>query len=226
MKTLSHFFSEIKNAWKIHLQSNVFKLYLIFTILFFAITVHFCTTWISILECRNGLCFTDPIVNIFTPKKLSVQIFCIVHSAMFLSIFFNLPTPKDLLKAFQAYSILLILRTFFIYAIPLEPPVGMIYLNDPLTGVFLNNINVVTKDLFFSGHISAMCVFIYFSQNKLWKKWLIFVTPILAVMLLWQHVHYTIDIIAAPFFALLCCKFIDILNQRISFGIVKVQYQV
>lgn len=218
---MKRFFIKTKVEWNSHIQSNIFKFHFVSTFVFFAIVVHYCTKWISILECRNGISFSDPIVNIFTPTNFSIPIFCMVHSAMFLSAFFNLIFPKELLKAFQAYSILLILRTLFIYVIPLEPPIGMLYLNDPLTGLFLNNINIVTKDLFFSGHISAMCVFIYFSQNKYWRKWLILITPILAILLLWQHVHYTLDIIAAPIFAILCCKFINSLNSRWLYGMDK-----
>ncbi len=78
---------------------------------------------------------------------------------------------------------------------------------------------MVTKDLFFSGHISAMCLFVYFTDHKLWKTCLLVATPVLAMLILWQHVHYTIDIVAAPFFAFICCKLIDVVNERWEFGI-------
>jgi hypothetical protein len=213
---MAQYFQKISKEWEIHLQNKVFRIYLGSTLFLFTMVVHFCTKWISILECRNGICFSDSLVQLFTPKDFSIPIFCITHSAMFLSIFFNLSSPFLLLKAFQAYSLVLMLRTFFIYVIPLEPPFGMLYLNDPLVGFFLNNSNIVTKDLFFSGHISAMFVFIYFTQNKLLKSYLIYITPILAILLLWQHVHYTIDIVAAPFFAIFCCKITEKINQLLG----------
>jgi hypothetical protein len=178
----------------------------------------------SIWETRKGTLVLDPLLNHLTPHNFSIPIFCIIHSAVILSVIFNLTTPRELLKAFQAYALLLVMRTISIYAIPLEPPSGMIYLQDPIIGLILNNVNVVTKDLFFSGHISSMFLFIYFSQNKYWRSYLKFATPILAGLILWQHVHYTFDIIAAPFFAYLSCKLIDLLNERWEYGIDKIRY--
>jgi hypothetical protein len=136
-----------------------------------------------------------------------------------------LAKPKTFLKALQACSLLLVLRTITVYLFPLETPHGMIYLHDPITGFFLNNVNVVTKDLFFSGHVSVMCLLIYFSTNKLWKTYLTVVTPVLALMIMWQHVHYTVDIIAAPFFAVFCCKLIEKLHQKWEHGIDRIDYQ-
>ena len=40
--------------------------------------------------------------------------------------------PEYLLKAIQAYLLMLFLRTVSIFFIPLEPPVGMILLIDPI----------------------------------------------------------------------------------------------
>ena len=219
MNSITQFFSDIKSAWRLGWNSKVFKIHFALTFIFFAVVGHYCALNISIWQTRRGTLLLDPLLQHLHPRDFSIPIFCIIHSAILLTAFFNLPTPKELLKAFQAYTILLLLRTIFIYAYPLEPPMGMIYLNDPVIGLIMNNVNIVTKDLFFSGHISTMCLFIYFSQNKIWKTYLKFVTPILALLILWQHVHYTIDIIAAPFFAFLCCKLVDILNERWEYGI-------
>ena len=147
----------------------------------------------------------------------------VLTCALPISVVLFLATPKKFLKGLQAYAILLFFRTLFIYILPLEAPKGMIFLQDPITAFFLNSVNVVTKDLFFSGHISAMCLFVYFSDNKKWKTYLMFATPLLAMLILWQHVHYTIDVVAAPFFAFICCKFIDVVNERWEFGLDNIQ---
>lgn len=212
-------------SWKKWWSIKLFRIQLILTLLTFVIILHYSCLFISIWEARIGVVVHDPVLNMLSPKNFSIPIFFIVHSSIVITFILLLDEPNVLTKAFQAYSLALFLRTVSIYFVPLEAPKGMIFLEDPITASFLNSINVVTKDLFFSGHISAMCVFIYFSTHKIWKKYLLFITPILAILILWQHVHYTLDIIAAPFFTFLCCKLVDIVNKRWNYGIDNLQHQ-
>jgi hypothetical protein len=142
---------------------------------------------------------------------------------MLITLILFLKNPRLLLKGLQAYALLLSLRTVSIYLVPLETPRGMIFLQDPITAFFLNSVNTVTKDLFFSGHISAMCLFIYFSENKIWKTYLSIITPIVATLILWQHVHYTIDILAAPVFTYFSCKLIERVNEQWEYGIDNIE---
>nr|WP_260172350.1 sphingomyelin synthase family protein [Mucilaginibacter phyllosphaerae] len=84
-----------------------------------------------------------------------------------------------------------------IYCIALDPPVGLIHLVDPLTGVFYGN-TVITRDLFFSGHTSTL-VLIFLCLEKRNDKILGFIAIVAVMMLLLvQHIHYTIDVVAAP----------------------------
>lgn len=219
MRVVTDFFGQVKSTWKSLWKLNYFKIHFFLSLLIFTAVIHFSCLYLSIWETREGTHIIDPLLSRISPRNFSGIIFGIVHSALLITIILKLNNPKGLLKAFQAYSLLLLIRTVIIYLLPLEPPKGMIYLEDPITGFFLNSVNVVTKDLFFSGHISAMCLFIYFTDNKIWKKYLTLVTPILAVLILWQHVHYTMDIIAAPFFAYISCKAIDKLNESWEYGI-------
>jgi hypothetical protein len=81
--------------------------------------------------------------------------------------------------------------------VPLDPPAGLIVLTDPLTAVFYGR-STITKDLFFSGHTSILFLAFLCLERK-WDKILALTgTCIVACLLLVQHVHYTIDIIAAP----------------------------
>ena len=90
-----------------------------------------------------------------------------------------------------------ILRVLAISLIPLDPPKGLIVLTDPLTGVFYGQ-STITKDLFFSGHTSILFLTILCLEKKNDKIIASIATLIVACLLLVQHVHYTIDIIAAP----------------------------
>ena len=84
--------------------------------------------------------------------------------------------------------------------ISLNPPAGLIPLADPITNQFYGA-HYITHDLFFSGHTTT--VFLIFLCLK--KKWdriyaLFGIHSYWVFFLLVQHVHYTIDVLAAPVF--------------------------
>jgi membrane-associated phospholipid phosphatase len=84
-----------------------------------------------------------------------------------------------------------------IYLVALDPPNGLIHLVDPLTGIFYGNV-VITRDLFFSGHTSTL-VLIFLCLEKRTDKILGFIAIVVVmILLLVQHIHYTIDVVAAP----------------------------
>ncbi len=209
------------NAWNNLWTKRYFKATFFVTIVIFFATIHYSCYFIAIWENREGIQLNDFILNKIPPKQLSPFIFFIIHSSLVITLLLNTAQPKQLLKALQAYALVLAFRTISIYLLPLEEPTGLIYLQDPITGFFLNSGVVVKKDLFFSGHISAICLFYYYTENKAWKTYLSIAIPVLAILILWQHVHYTIDIIAAPFFTYLGCKLIDKINETWKFGLDK-----
>lgn len=220
MQYLKLLLGEIKTTWSFYWKIKSFRTHFLFSLLLFAAVLHFSCMYLNVWEGRHGVHVIDPLLSRINPKNFSTAIFCIVYAALLISLFITAIHPKELVKAFQAYAILTLMRTIVIYFVPLEVPNGMIYLQDPISGFFLNNAtHTVTKDLFFSGHISVMCLFIYFTENRVWKSILLIATPVLAALILWQHVHYTMDIIAAPFFAFASCRFIDIMNERWEYGV-------
>ena len=83
------------------------------------------------------------------------------------------------------------------YVVTLEPPVGMILLADPISSIAYPD-RGFAKDLFFSGHVSTMMVLVLIEKNRLAKILKITGTVIMGFLLAWQHVHYTIDLLAAP----------------------------
>lgn len=220
---MKSYVSDTAATWKSLWASQLFRRQFAATVLVFALVIYYSSLYLSIMEVRKGTQLLDPFLNRMPPHEHSLPIFCIVHSSLLISLILILLHPKALLKALQGVSLLLILRTITVFAVPLEPPSGMIYLQDPITGFFLNNVNVVTKDLFFSGHVSVMCLLIYFSPNRHWRIYLTFATPVLALLIMWQHVHYSVDVMAAPFFALFCGKVIDKLNERWVFGVDNIE---
>ena len=104
---------------------------------------------------------------------------------------------------FLSIIIIGILRCISLYVVPLAPPQGIIPLRDTfLEGSFYGN-QVLVKDLFFSGHTANLSLLIFFVDIK-WIKYVLGIcTFIVAALLLKQHVHYTVDVVVAPFAAFL-----------------------
>jgi len=83
---------------------------------------------------------------------------------------------------------------------PLEAPPGMIPLDDPLVRL-LGPGKLLTKDLFFSGHTATLFLLGCAVPGRRSRILFFVCTAIVGISVLWQHVHYTIDVLAAPLFA-------------------------
>ncbi len=76
-------------------------------------------------------------------------------------------------------------------------------LHDPLAEMFIYGENMaITKDLFFSGHTATMVFVCYFLPTTRERRIAIGLSLLLVSLLLVQHVHYSLDIAAAPLFTL------------------------
>ena len=154
--------------------------------------------FIEILLPKPGKMLIDPVLNLFTPRDWSIEIFILIYCSALLSIAFNLSSPKTILLGLQTYVVVNFLRLASLYLFTLEAPQGIIPLSDPVLTVFAYGQPIYVKDLFFSGHISTLCVFLFIEQRRTLKYLITISTVVVAVLLAWQRVHYTLDMIAAP----------------------------
>lgn len=173
----------------------VFSLALVF--LFFGFTRSF----LSFNEARTGGVLYDPLISYFSPIDLSTYTFGITYFCIILGLSFNMCTPeKAILTQFSIVS-LLILRMICLFIVPLEPPATIIPLDDKfLTNTFYNN-KILVKDLFFSGHTGSIVLMYFLVDNKYVAKILLIGSMIVGSFLIAQHVHYTLDVVCAYFFA-------------------------
>lgn len=173
----------------------------------------------AIFEARQGVQLNDFLLAHLPAFDFSVLTFTLTYFALGLFIFSTVSDPKRFIKSMQAYTILLLMRTITIYLVPLEPPVNMIVLIDPVSNFFMNGGNIggyIVKDLFFSGHVSAIALFYFLSDNKIVKRLFLTLGIFIASLILLQHVHYLIDIVAAPFFAFFAVGIVKLANKEIN----------
>lgn len=169
------------------------------------------------LETRQGTQLNDLFLFWIPAYDFSGITFLLTYVALSTFILSNITIPGTFIIGLQGYCMLLIMRALSIFLVPLEPPAGMILLRDPVTIFFMSKPDggYIVKDMFFSGHVSTIVLFYFVSNNMIVKRLLLFLGILVSAMLLIQHVHYTIDIAAAPFFAFLAYKISLYLDKQV-----------
>lgn len=155
------------------------------------------------IEKRSGPVLIDPVLNYLHPADVSIPIFAMLWSMAILFVIRSIQNPVVFVSFLHGFWILTFIRMITISILPLNPPPGLIPLIDPISNSFYGK-TFITKDLFFSGHTAAVCLFFFCFQRKI-DKWIALLCTIaVGFLVLVQHVHYTIDVIVAPFFTALC----------------------
>lgn len=152
-------------------------------------------------EQRTGVLLSDFILEWLLATDLSLIIFIIMDTLLIISIAALLTRPDHFLVVLQAYVLLTLVRFITIFLVPLEAPEGIVILHDPITDRFFYQGVVITKDLFFSGHTSILMLMAFGMPFQKLKIILFIGATAVGIMLLIQHAHYTIDVLAAPVFA-------------------------
>jgi len=156
------------------------------------------------VESRNGYSFNDILLRTLAPKDVSLFIFICIWSLVLLFIFRSLNDPELFLLYLYCYLFLCLCRFITITAVPLNPPEGLIELRDPIGNYFYGSKKFITRDLFFSGHTATISLLSFCFRTRIDKTIAALGALLVGCFLLVQHVHYTIDVIAAPFFSALC----------------------
>jgi hypothetical protein len=153
------------------------------------------------VEHRPGVVLPDPLLCLLAPRQLTWVIFALVYGGLLTGCSALLRRPQRLLLGLQSYGVMVLLRMLALWLAPLEPPLGMLPLEDPFVRVFGPN-ELLTKDLFFSGHTASLLVVYWAIPRGRTRSILLLSAAGVACCVLVQHVHYGIDVLAAPVFAL------------------------
>ena len=140
-------------------------------------------------------------MEILPAKDLSIFTFSIIWLMSLLLFVSMLRNPTLALRAVIAIDLIFITRIFTILLLPLEPPPGLIELQDPISNYFYGDQHgFITRDLFFSGHTSTM-IMIGLLLPRRWEKILAFTAAVLVgFFVLIQHIHFSIDVLGAWLF--------------------------
>ena len=202
----------IKLAWQTALSGPIFRNKFIFTFLIVvAIAVAF-PYFFGFIEGRTGRIIHDLLLTQIPAIDVSIPVFVCIWSSALLLIFRGIQTPQLLLTFAISYILLTLCRFATILALPLEAPADLIALTDPISNYFYGEAGFITKDLFFSGHTSTLFMIFLALPKAKDRIFALVACVLLGILLLVQHVHYTMDILAAPFFT----YFIWELGQRFS----------
>lgn len=193
-------------SWKQALSHKQYLIRLCITLVYVPGLVIFLNHFFPYIQQRAGKVWDDPLLAKLPPTDLSVWIFSVIYVSVITVLLYLLPHPQRLLRTLIAAAFIYTLRCITIYLFSLEPPSGIIPLRDPFIEYVAYDGLVITKDLFFSGHTAILLLCMLAVQHRLLKVFLGFTLTAVMIMLLWQHVHYTVDVIAALIVAPVCQK--------------------
>ena len=190
---------QIKKVWNEALADSFYKnRFQLGIIIWVAILIAF-PFFFNYIENRNGPVLNDWIINKIPAFDLSIPTFLIIWSMFLFFLYRAIQKPELLLLFLWGFIFLSISRFITIFLFPLNPPEQLIELSDPITNIFYGKKHgFITKDLFYSGHTSTQFLMFLCFTKKTDKILSLISTILIGIFVLVQHIHYSIDVLAAP----------------------------
>lgn len=204
MNNRKEFFSEKRNVYKF-----------ILTLIVLALSLYFFSRFLIFNENRPGVVLDDPVLRWFDAVNLNIIIFILIYGGLITGFVFLIRHPLYLIIALQSYALLVLFRMLAMYLVPLEPPAGMIALDDPLVFI-IGTGQPVHKDLFFSGHTATMFLLFLTAKNKILKYIFLVTAVLVGLFVILQKVHYCIDVVVAPFFSYTSFRLVTHFTKKIK----------
>jgi hypothetical protein len=155
------------------------------------------------VQQRPGALPFDPLLGMLPRHDVAWPIFALMYGGVAAAIGWLTRHPHLFLRGLWGYFILLVLRMATIWLVPLAPPLDLVAMPDPFLALVFHTdaSEAITKDLFFSGHTSTLVLLALAVRGRWWRGSLAVVAALIGLLVLVQRVHYTYDVLAAPFFA-------------------------
>ena len=155
----------------------------------------------AFIEKREGMVLQDFVLERLPASDVSIPTFIIIWSVVLLVFYRIYQNPSIFLVVAYGFILMCIARVLTISLLPLNPPPGLITLKDPIANIAYGGKGIfITKDLFYSGHTGNMFLFFLCLQAK-WDKIIALAASFMVgILVLIQHIHYSVDVIAAFIF--------------------------
>lgn len=207
--------SRIKENWRSYLREPRQRYEFAFACLVLLSIMLASIPYLTHIELRQGVHLRDPVFRFLPAFDLSGVIFLMVYAALITALVRLLPLPQQIVIGFETYALFVLLRMISMAVVPLEPPNGLIPLVDPILS-FAYTGKPVNKDLFFSGHTGTMYLVYLMLPFGIYRRLAFVAVFVMAGCLVSQRVHYTVDVIVAPFFAYGALKLVTFLREVVG----------
>ena len=159
----------------------------------------------EVIAPKPGVSLNDFILRHLVAIDCSWIIFILIYACLLQTIITNARSPDVILLGLVTYCSVSLMRLLTIYLFTLEPPANLVPLSDPFVSLIAYE-SSFTKDLFYSGHVSTLAVLVMIEPRKIFRYLKLISTLGVSILLLLQHVHYTIDVLIAPVIAFLILR--------------------
>ncbi|HEU4717653.1 MAG TPA: phosphatase PAP2-related protein [Bacteroidia bacterium] len=200
MKITSHGLKQ--TTWEKIRADASFRKQLLISFLFLAVVLAGFFFVLAFVENRDGLIIEKGWLDgIASTHDFSAIIFPLTYSTIIAGVIIAAQNPEKLLLMIRAYAFLQLLRGISLLVFPLDPPGGIIPLHDPFLQSTFYNGRANLKDLFFSGHVATIVMFIPV-LGRSWLKYTFALSALaVGILLVVQRAHYVADVAAAPLFS-------------------------
>lgn len=201
-------------SWSKAWQERRFRNKTIIALLLVTIILTLLPTFFAFIEKREGMVLQDYLLDVIPAMDVSIPTFIIIWTVVILVLYRIYQNPRLFLVVAYGFILMCLARILTISLLPLNPPTGIITLQDPIANIAYGGNGIfITKDLFYSGHTGNMFLFFLCLEAK-WDKIIALTASFLiGLLVLIQHIHYSIDVFAAFIFT----YFIYLGAKKISF---------
>jgi hypothetical protein len=177
--------SEVRSAWSVAWPARRLRVTVLATAVGAAISPFLLPRVITAVSNRPGRVPPDPLLAHLGPASESTVIMLLLGGTIMTVLVSTLRRPVAVSRGAFAVVLLFLIRGVTMTLVPLAAPPGIIALRDPLDQL-----------LFYPGGEPA--------TRRVWAHVLVAAAAAsVALLLLIQHAHWTVDVAAAPVFALL-----------------------
>ena len=184
----------------------------------------FATQFIAGLYSTKSM--TNFVGDVFLDNLPTVNLDYVIVDGAFLATLIGalliITRPRYIIFSLKVVAFFMVTRSFFVSLTHIGIYPHEIILGTGVLDRFYMFLNLQQSGFFFSGHTGlAFLGALIFWQEKLWRYFFIAVSVLFGAAVLLAHVHYSIDVFAAPFMTYAIFKFAELELFKKDYAIIK-----